>query len=427
MSHVTLFVTYMIIQRPLYLRKLINSRHNGMIKVVTGLRRCGKSFLLFTLYTEWLKTQGVDESHIIHVDLEDRRNEALRHPDALLAYIDQRIVDKAMYYVMVDEVQLVDEFEDVLNSYLKIKNVDVYATGSNARFLSKDIVTSFRGRSFEIRVYPLSFSEFLPASGLAKAEAFDEYRTYGGMPQILYIPDREGKMEYLSGLYAETYIRDIRERYNIKSEEDMDDLLNILSSDIGSLTNPTKLSNSFKSIKHVDISRTTICRYLEYICDSFLVEKSLRYDVKGKKFLDTPYKFYYTDLGLRNVRLNFRQMDHSHIMENIIYNELRIRGFNVDVGVVPVVVRESDGKQVRRSYEIDFVCNKGSEQFYIQSAYRMIDEEKIRQEEASLRNVRDSFRKIIVVAENIIPYKNDMGITTIGLYDFLLDPNSLLI
>ena len=415
----------MIIQRPIYLQKLINSRHNGLIKIVTGIRRCGKSFLLFTLYSQWLREEGVAEDHIIHVDLEDRRNSELRHPDALLHYIDSKIKDKERYYVMIDEVQLVDEFEDVLNSYLKISNVDVYATGSNARFLSKDVITTFRGRSFEIKVYPLSFSEFHSAAQLPKHEALDEYMTFGGMPYILNIPDPEGKMEYLKNLYSETYIRDIKERYNLKNDEDMYDLLNILSSDIGSLTNPTKLVNTFKSVKHIDISRTTIYSYLEYICDSFLLEKAMRYDVKGKRFLETPYKFYFTDLGLRNARLNFRQLEPSHMMENIIYNELRIRGFNVDVGVVPSVIRNTDGRQQRVNYEIDFICNKGSQQYYIQSAYRMVDEAKLEQEERSLRNVKDSFKKIIIVADNIIPRRNDVGITTIGIYDFLLKENAL--
>lgn len=421
----TLIVICMIIQRPHYLQKLIDCRHNGMIKIVTGIRRCGKSFLLFTLFSEWLKQQDVSSQHIIHIDLEDRRNKALRNPDALLNFIDSQIKDDSMHYVMIDEVQLVPEFEDVLNSYLKIPNVDVYATGSNARFLSKDVITTFRGRSFEIKVYPLSFREFFSVYQGSNKEAFDEYMTFGGMPQILSFSNPELKSEYLKSLYTETYLRDIKERYQIKNDEDMVNLLDFISSAIGSLTNPTKLANTFETVKKEKISRNTVCSYLEYICESFLAEKALRYDVKGKKYLDTPYKFYFTDLGLRNARLNFRQLEPSHMMENIIYNELRIRGFNVDVGVVPIVRRNEDGKQERVRLEIDFVCNKGSQKYYIQSAYQMLDEQKIKQEEASLRNVDDSFKKIIVVADNIIVRRNEAGITTMGIYDFLLKENSL--
>ncbi len=421
----TLVVISMIIQRPHYLQKLIDCRHNGMIKVVTGIRRCGKSFLLFTLFSDWLKQQGISAQHIIQIDLEDRRNKALRNPDALLNFIDSKIKDESMHYVMIDEVQLVPEFEDVLNSYLKIPNVDVYATGSNARFLSKDVITTFRGRSFEIKVYPLSFREFFSVYQGSEKEAFDEYMTFGGMPQILSFGNPELKSEYLKSLYTETYLRDIKERYQIKNDEDMDNLLDFISSAIGSLTNPTKLANTFETVKKEKISRNTVCSYLEYICESFLAEKALRYDVKGKKYLDTPYKFYFTDLGLRNARLNFRQLEPSHMMENIIYNELRIRGFNVDVGVVPIVRRNEDGKQERVRLEIDFVSNKGSQKYYIQSAYQMLDEQKIKQEEASLRNVDDSFKKIIVVADNIIVRRNEAGITTMGIYDFLLKENSL--
>lgn len=422
MTHI---VIDMIIQRPHYLDKLISCRHNGMIKIITGIRRCGKSFLLFQLFSEWLEQQGISQSHIIKIDLESRRNKALRDPDALLNYIDAQIKDDQMHYVMIDEVQLVPEFEDVLNSYLKIQNVDVYATGSNARFLSKDVITTFRGRSFEIKVYPLCFSEFFSAYQGSEKEAFDEFMTFGGMPQILSFENAELKSEYLKSLYTETYLRDIKDRYQIKNDEDMDNLLDFISSSIGSLTNPSKLANTFETVKKEKISRNTVCSYLEYICESFLAEKASRYDVKGKKYLDTPYKFYFTDLGLRNARLNFRQLEPSHMMENIIYNELRIRGFNVDVGVVPIVRRNIDGRQERVRLEIDFVCNKGSQKYYIQSAYQMLDESKIKQEEASLRNVDDSFKKIIVVADNIIVRRNEAGITTMGIYDFLLKENSL--
>lgn len=396
-----------------------------MIKIITGIRRCGKSYLLFQLFSSWLIEQGVSEDHIIKIDLENRRNKSLRDPDALLAHIDSLIKDNAMHYVMIDEVQLVNEFEDVLNSYLKVPNVDVYATGSNAEFLSKDVITTFRGRSFEINVYPLSFSEYFSAYDGTKENALDAYMTYGGMPQITEFNNDELKSDYLKNLFTETYIRDIKERYKIKNDEEMENLLDFISSSIGSITNPSKLADTFTTVKKKKISRNTICSYLEYICEAFLAEKASRYDVKGKKYLETPYKYYFTDLGLRNTRLNFRQLEPSHMMENIIYNELRIRGFNVDVGVVPVVKRNAEGKQERVRLEIDFVCNKGSRKYYIQSAYQMLDEDKIRQEEASLRNVNDSFKKIIIVGGDIIIRRNEAGITTMGIYDFLLKDNSL--
>ena len=415
----------MIIKRPYYLQKLIECRHTRMIKAITGIRRCGKSYLLFELYSTWLTEQGVQADHIIKIDLEDRRNKALRNPDELLHHIDSQTKDNEMHYVMIDEVQLVDEFEDVLNSYLKMPNVDVYATGSNAKFLSKDVITAFRGRSIEIKVYPLSFKEFFFSFNGTKEKALDIYATYGGMPQVLEFNDEELKSDYLKNLYSETYIRDIKDRYCIKDDEVLENLLDFISSSIGSLTNPSKLANTFTSLKRESISRNTICKYLEYICDSFLVEKVLRYDVKGKKYIDTPYKYYFTDVGLRNARLNFRQLEPSHVMENIIYNQLRIRGFNVDVGIVPVVKRTPDGKQQRVTLEIDFVCNKGSRKYYIQSAYQMLNEDKIRQEEASLRRVDDSFKKIIIIGQDIIPRRDDVGITTIGIYDFLLKDNAL--
>lgn len=376
------------------------------------------------LYSEWLRQQGVDDAHIIHIDLEDRRNKALRDPDNLLAYIDGKMVDDSMYYIMVDEIQHVVEFEDVLNSYLKIMNADVYVTGSNARFLSKDVITTFRGRGDEVRIYPLSFGEFHSAVNRTKEEDWAEYMLYGGLPQTVFMSNAEEKVSFLKGVFEETYLRDIKDRYSITREEELEMLLDIISSTIGSLTNPRKLANTFDTLKHSDFSAVTIKKYLEYVCDSFLVEKTQRYDVKGKKYIDTPYKYYFADAGLRNARLNFRQPDNSHVMENIIYNELRMRGFNVDVGVIPVVVRE-DGRQSRRQYEIDFVCNLGSARYYIQSAYRMPDGEKIRQEEASLRKVDDSFKKIVILGEHTPVLRNEAGITTISIYDFLLNPNSL--
>ena len=415
----------MIIKRPLYLQKLISRRHNGMIKIVTGIRRCGKSYLLSTLYASWLMEQGVGNDHIITINLEDRRNRRLRDPDTLLEYIDSKLTDDDVHYIMIDEIQHVNEFEDVLNSYLNKPNADVYVTGSNARFLSKDVITTFRGRGDEVKLYPLSFAEIFPYMDMQKDRALITYMLFGGLPQVVQKPSEEEKNEYLKGLFTHTYIKDIKERYDIKNTEMLDELLNILASDIGALTNPTKLTNTFESVKHTKVNRMTLTSYLDYICDSFLVEKASRYDVKGKKYIDSPYKYYFTDCGLRNALLNFRQTEPSHLMENVIYNELRVRGFNVDVGVVPIQQRKEDGTRERKYFEVDFVCNMGSRRYYIQSAYRMPDEEKMKQEEASLRNIDDSFKKIIIVGEDTPVLRNESGITTIGIYDFLLRENSL--
>lgn len=415
----------MIIERPLYLKQLIALRHNGMIKIVTGIRRCGKSFLLSTLYAGWLKEQGVDNDHIIDINLEDRRNKALRDPDNLLAFIDSRIKDNEMHYVMIDEIQLVPEFEDVLNSYLNMPNVDVYVTGSNARFLSSNVRTEFAGRGDEVRLHPLSFSEFSSARGDDKTLNLREYMIFGGMPQVVLRNTEKEKSEVLKALFQRTYIRDIVERYNIKNVEELDELLDILASTIGGLTNPTKLSNTFESVKHKKVNRMTITSYLNYLCESYLIEKSCRYDIKGKRYIDSPYKYYFVDCGLRNARLNFRQTEFTHLLENIIYNELLIRGFNVDVGVVSKQVRDDDGNRIRRYFEVDFACNQGSRRYYIQSAYRMIDEEKVRQEETSLRSIDDSFKKIIILGESTPVIRNESGITIISIYDFLLNENSL--
>lgn len=415
----------MRIERDLYLKRLIESRHNSMIKIITGIRRSGKSYLLFNLFADWLRQNDVDEKHIIKIDLENRRNKALRDPDALLEHIDSNMTDNRMYYILIDEIQLVDEFEDVLNSYLKIENADIYVTGSNARFLSKDVITTFRGRGEEIKVFPLSFREFISVSRQPVELAFEEYMTFGGLPQIMEYNSTERKIEYLKALFAETYLTDIKERYQVRNDEELEILLDIISSSIGGLTNPRKLANTFESEKKVKLSDKTIKTYLDYICDSFLVEKALRYDVKGKRYIDTPYKYYFIDLGLRNARLNFRQLEKTHMMENVIYNELRIRGFNVDVGIIPVFVRDEFGKNKRLTYEIDFVCNKGNQRYYIQSAYRLDSEEKKRQEENSLRNVGDSFKKIIIVGNPILVERDNSGITTISIYDFLLKENSL--
>lgn len=415
----------MQIKRNIYLNRLIEHRHNRRIKIISGVRRCGKTYLLFTLFSEWLIDNGVLPKKIIKINLEDRRNKALRDPDQLLEYIDTKIQGNEMHYVLIDEIQHVVEFEDVLNSYLQVPNVDVYVTGSNARFLSKDIITTFRGRGDEIRVWPLKFSEFCNSSNRSKEENLFNYLLYGGLPEIIGMPNDESKAAFLKNIFEETYLRDIKERYKIRHDEELDILFDIVSSSVGSLTNPKKLANAFSSINGSNLSDVTIKRYLDIICESFLMEKAVRYDVKGKKYIDTPHKYYFVDAGLRNARLNFRQPDYSHVMENIIYNELRVRGYNVDVGVVPVVVRNKDRKQIRKQYEIDFVCNLGSKRYYIQSAWRMESENKIEQEENSLRNVGDSFKKIIVLGEPTPIYRNEAGITTMSIYDFLLNENSL--
>lgn len=415
----------MIIERNTYLKKLIAKRHNGKIKIVTGIRRCGKSFLLSTIYANWLREQGVDEEHIININLEDRRNKPLRDPDALLAYIDSKLTDDKMHYVMIDEIQLVPEFEDVLNSYLNKYNADIYVTGSNARFLSKQVRTEFAGRGEEIKLHPLTFREYITTTQASQADAFRDYMIYGGLPQVVEKETHEEKVEMLQALFENTYISDIIERYKIRNTEVLDELLNILASSIGGLTNATKLANTFSSVRHENVSRNTIVNYLEYICDSFLMEKASRYDIKGKRYIDSPYKYYFTDCGLRNMRLNFRQVEYTHLLENVIYNELIARGFSVDVGVVPKQVRDENGGRGRQYLEVDFVCNMGSSRYYIQSAYRMNDEEKIKQEEASLINIDDSFKKIIILGEYTPVLHNESGITIIGIYDFLLKENAL--
>lgn len=412
------------IKRDIYLNRLIARRHNQRIKIVTGVRRSGKSYLLFTIFDEWLRSNGVNDSHIIKIDLENRRNKNLRAPDALLNFIDSKMTDDSMYYILIDEIQMVNEFEDVLNSYLKIKNADLYVTGSNARFLSKDIITTFRGRGDVVHIYPLSFREYHSAFDRPKEETLPEYLLYGGLPETIQMTSVEEKTAFLRNVYEETYIRDIRERYNIKQEEELEILFDIVSSTVGSLTNPQKIANTFDSLRQSDLSAVTIKKYLDIICESFLMEKVSRYDVRGRKYIETPYKYYFVDPGLRNARMNFRQPDFSHIMENVIYNELRIRGYNVDVGVVPLVIRE-DGRQVRRQYEIDFVCNLGSQRYYIQSVYRIESEAKCAQEETSLRNISDSFKKIVIVGEHTPVLRNEAGISTISIYDFLLNPGSL--
>ena len=415
----------MKIERKKYLDELISLQNNGMIKIITGMRRCGKSYLLFEIFTSYLENHGVAPNHIIKVDLEDYKNMAMRNPDKLYSFVESRITDSDMYYILLDEVQMLENFEDVLNGFLRMRNVDVYVTGSNAKFLSKDIITEFRGRGFEVKMYPLSFGEYMSAySGTVQA-GFNEYMLYGGLPQILSYTTEEQKVRFLKTLFDETYIKDIKERYDIRKDDDLEELINIMASGIGALTNPNKLANTFRSEKKSVISYDTVKDYIDYLCDSFLVEKSTRYDIKGKRYINSPYKYYFMDLGLRNARINFRQSEKSHLMENMIYNELRIRGFNVDVGVVPVVVKDENGKQQRSVLEVDFICNLGSKRYYIQSAYRMESDEKIKQERASLLKVDDSFKKIIVIGEETPVMRDESGITTISIYDFLLKENSL--
>lgn len=413
------------IEREKYLNDLISLMGNGMIKVITGMRRCGKSYLLFEIFSSYLESSGVKADHIIKIDLEDYKNKLLRNPDNIYEYVESRIVDSDIYYILLDEVQMLDDFVDVLNGFLKKQNVDIYVTGSNAKFLSKDVITEFRGRGFEIRVYPLSFSEYMSEYQGSLQSGINEYMLYGGLPQILSYKTDEHKTLFLKSLFEETYIKDIKERYNIRKDDDLEELINTLASGIGALTNPNKLSNTFKSEKKSVVSYDTIKDYIEYLCDSFLVEKSTRYDVKGKKYINSPYKYYFMDLGLRNARLNFRQFEKNHLMENLIYNELRIRGYNVDVGVLPAVIRDNEGKQQRSNYEIDFICNAGSKRYYIQSAYRMENDDKIKQEKLSLLKVDDSFKKIIIVGDEMPVTRDDNGITIINIYDFLLKSNSL--
>ena len=396
-----------------------------MIKVITGMRRCGKSYLLFEIFASHLEQQGVAPDHIVKVDLEDYKNKSLRNPDNLYEYVESRIVDNDRCYVMLDEVQMLDHFEDVLNGFLRMRNVDVYVTGSNAKFLSKDIITEFRGRGYEVKMYPLCFKEFMSAYTGSVQAGFNEYMLYGGLPQVLMCQTEDQKAKYLKSLFEETYLRDIKDRYGIRRDDDLEELINIMASGIGALTNPNKLANTFHSEKKSTISYDTVKTYIDYLCDAFLVEKSTRYDLKGKRYINSPFKYYFMDLGLRNARINFRQYERSHLMENAVYNEMRARGFSVDVGAVPTLSTMSDGSRHRSVLEVDFVCNLGSKRYYIQSAYRMESEDKVRQERASLLKLDDSFKKIIVIGEECPVTRDEMGITTMGIYDFLLNKNSL--
>ena len=413
----------MNIERPIYLQRLINRRHNGMIKIITGLRRSGKSYLLFTLFCQYLKEQGIDDTQIIKLDLENIYNERYRKPLPLLEYIGQRVTDTREYFILIDEIQLLDRFEEVLNTLLKNPQLDVYVTGSNARFLSKDVVTTFRGRGDELRIHPLSFSEYMSVKPDAPflETHLNEYMLLGGLPQTVTMPTEQQKKSYLQQLFSNTYLIDIKERYSIRNDDDLEELIDVMASSIGSLTNPQKIANTFRSEKRSTITRDTVKTYLDYMQDAFLIERAVRYDIKGRKYIDTPAKYYFEDLGLRNVRLNFRQTEHTHLMENLIYNELRMRGYSVDVGQVTQNTKNENGISERKQLEVDFVCNRGQDRIYIQSAYALPSEEKTEQELRSLKQIKDSFQKVVIVGGMQPTFRNDDGILILNIFDFLLN------
>lgn len=415
----------MEIKRDYYLNKLIAKKHNGLIKVITGIRRCGKSYLLFTLFKNHLTESGVADDHIIEIPFDSFENKKYRDPEILYPYVKEQIADGGMYYILLDEVQLLDEFESVLNGFMRMKNVDVYVTGSNARFLSKDIITEFRGRGDELHIQPLSFAEFMSVYDGNKYDGWNEYVLYGGLPPVVLLRTAEQKIELLKSLFQETYINDIISRHSVKHRDEFEELINILASAIGSLTNPKKLTDTFKSKKNKVISSNTIKSYLDYLCDAYVVSRATRYDIKGKKYIDTPQKYYFSDVGIRNACINFRQLEENHTMENVIYNELIARNFNVDVGIITSTGKDNDGKFVRKQLEVDFVCNKGSKRYYIQSAFSIPDREKMEQESNSLLRIDDSFKKIIVVKDLPAPTYTEDGILAISVYDFLLNSNSL--
>ena len=415
----------MEIKRDIYLQKLINRMHNGMIKVITGIRRSGKSYLLFTIFRNYLKSQGVADNNIIAIELDMFENEKYRDAHTLLEYTKSRMTDEGDYYIFLDEVQLLPSFESVLNSFLHMRNVDVYVTGSNSKFLSKDVITEFRGRGDEVHVYPVSFSEYMEVFGGDKYEGWSSYVSFGGLPLTITMATDEQRMEYLTRLFEETYVKDIIEHNHIEKIQEMNDLINVLASGIGSLTNASKIEATFKSIIKSDISLNTIRAYIEHLKDAFIINEVNRYDVKGRKYIGTPLKYYFEDVGLRNARLGFRQVEETHLMENIIYNELRVRGYQVDVGVVVKRCRTEKGVQEKKQLEIDFVANLGSKRYYIQSAFSLPDDEKRAQEKASLINVGDSFKKIVIVKDVVKPLHVDDGLLTMSIYDFLLDENSL--
>ncbi len=411
----------MEIKRDVYLNKLIRREHNGLVKVVTGVRRCGKSYLLFSLFHQYLLKKGVKDDHIIEVAFDDIRYKELRTARNLFSYVEDRIKDKSLYYIILDEVQLLEDFVDVLNGFLHIENTDVYVTGSNSKFLSKDVITEFRGRGDEIHVLPLSFREFITAYAGNESEAWDDYVNYGGLPLVPGWKEPAEKEAYLIALFKEVYLTDIMERHMIRNPEEFNELIDILASSIGSLTNPLKLANTFKTVKNKKISDVTISHYIEYLEDAFLIKRAARYDVKGKKYIGSPAKFYFEDVGLRNARLNFRQTEENHILENIVYNELRYRDFLVDVGVVESFENNASGKTTRKQYEIDFVATKGNQKCYIQSAFQLPDSDKMMQETNSLRRISDSFEKMIIVGENRKARMNEDGFIIVGIRQFLLD------
>lgn len=429
----------MQIERNVYLNKLIARKHNGFVKVITGIRRCGKSYLLNTLFYQHLLESGIEDSHIIRFAFDSAQNLTLIgedlmeieegkrkvDPEKFMTYINDKIVDDGMYYLLLDEVQNLGYFEAVLNGYLRKDNVDVYVTGSNSKFLSSDIITEFAGRGDEVHVLPLSFSEFFSVYDGSKEEAFDDYMVYGGLPSVALMQTEEQKVAYLTTQITNVYLRDIVKRYNLQSDEDIGELLDILASGISTLVNPRKLAGTFKSVKGSTISEVTVAKYIGHMAESFLISKAKRYDVKGKHYIDTPFKVYFEDIGLRNARLNFRQIEPSHIMENIIYNELRYRGYNVDVGVVEVREKNSEGREQRKQLEIDFIANQGSRRYYIQSAYEIPSKEKLDQETKSFDRANDSFKKIIVVERTMKPRRDDKGYVTMGVKEFLLNENSL--
>lgn len=415
----------MVIERNKYLQELVSCRHNGLVKIITGMRRCGKSFLLFRLFRRFLEDNGVANDHIVEMAFDDYAFKEFRNPDKFYAYVKGRIIDDQPYYILLDEVQMLDEFEDVLNGLLHIPNADVYVTGSNAKFLSKDIITEFRGRGYQIHVSPLSFAEFMSVYEGDREDGWNEYLLYGGLPPVVLLKTEEEKVKLLDSLLAETYIIDVVNRNKIKNDSELNDLFKILASGIGGLTNPQRLSNTFQSVKNVSRSPATIKKYIECLSDAFLLESCNRYDVKGRKYIGTPLKYYFSDLGIRNALLGFRQQEKTHLMENAVYNELCARGYSVDVGNVEVNTVDEKGTKVRRMLEVDFVCNRGYKRCYIQSALSLPDREKMQQESASLLRINDSFMKYVITGDRIKKYQNDDGIVIMNVLDFLLDEQSV--
>lgn len=415
----------MEIRRDNYLKQLVERRNNGMVKVVTGIRRCGKSYLLFTLFKRYLLENGVAPDHVIEIALDGIEDEELRDPKVCYEYIRDEMEDDGIYYLLLDEVQFMPRFEEVLNSLLRIKNIDIYVTGSNSRFLSSDIVTEFRGRGDEVRIYPLSFAEFYSVYDGDYDDAWDDYMTFGGLPQIAGLQSERRKADYLKNIFVNVYLKDVIERNRIQNEEEIGILVNVLASAIGSLTNPTKIANTFASERQMQYTNKTISRHIDFLEEAFLISKAARYNIKGRKYIGANQKYYFTDPGLRNARLNFRQQEPTHLMENIVYNELLIRGYNVDVGMMDAYEKNKEGKRVRKQLEVDFVVNQGSQRYYIQVAYDLSSEQKQEQEFHSLRNIPDSFKKIIIVNGSKKPWRNDEGFVIMGMKYFLLNPDSL--